>query len=150
MAEHHDPATLLRSAGKRVTNARLTIASTLQHGNGHMTASEVAADVAKSDSHIDQSTIYRALSDLRDFGLVAESRFGSGEASYEWLAGSNHHHLHCSECGGTNPLDQDLVEKFARSVNDRHGFTVDVTHMVLTGTCGKCLSTSADISGVKS
>ena len=138
MAGHHDPATLIRSAGKRVTNARLTIASALQHGHGHMTASEVTAAVAKTDSHIDQSTIYRALADLRDSGLVAESRFGSGEASYEWLAGSNHHHLHCSECGGTEALDHDLVEAFIESVKARHGFAADATHMVLTGICGKC------------
>jgi Fur family ferric uptake transcriptional regulator len=138
MAGHYDPATLIRSAGRRVTNARLTIANALQHGHGHMTASEVTAAVAETDAHIDQSTVYRALADLRDSGLVAESRFGSGEASYEWLAGSNHHHLHCSECGGTEALDDGLVEAFAKAVRKRHGFAADATHTVLTGICAKC------------
>jgi Fe2+ or Zn2+ uptake regulation protein len=138
MAGHHDPATLLRSAGKRVTNARLAVATILQHGGGHMTASEVAAAVGGSGARVDQSTVYRVLADLRDSGLVAESRFGSGEASYEWIAGSDHHHLHCTECGTTLPLDDDVVESFVEAVRKRHGFSAEARHTVMTGICGKC------------
>lgn len=138
MAAHHDPASLLRSAGRRVTNARLTVASVLQHGVEHMSATEVLSAVEAAGTHIDQSTVYRVLADLRDSGLVAESRFGSGEASYEWLAGANHHHLHCTECGETTPLDHGLVDGFVESVRERHGFEADATHMVLTGVCERC------------
>lgn len=142
MAAHHDPATLLRSAGRRVTNARLIVASVLQHGNGHMSAPEVLAAVEAEGSHIDQSTVYRVLADLRDSGLIAESRFGSGEASYEWLAGANHHHLHCTECGQTTPLAHGLVDKFVESVKREHGFEADATHMVLAGVCDQCRETA--------
>jgi Fe2+ or Zn2+ uptake regulation protein len=138
VALHQDPATLIRSAGKRVTNARLTVAHVLQHDKEHMTATQVLAAVAEADAHIDQSTVYRVLADLRDSGLVAESRFGSGEASYEWLAGSNHHHLHCTECGRTTPLDHVLVDQFTDAVGMHHGFAVDATHMVLNGICERC------------
>ena len=134
----HNTATLLRSAGRRVTNARLHVAHVLQHSDGHRSASEVLAGVAEADAHIDQSTVYRVLADLRDSGLVAESRFGSGEASYEWLAGSNHHHLHCVECGETFSLDGELVGEFTAAVQERHGFEADATHMVLNGVCGRC------------
>lgn len=138
MAAHHDPASLLRSAGRRVTNARLTVASVLQHGHEHMSAPQVLAAVEAAGAHIDQSTVYRVLADLRDSGLVAESRFGSGEASFEWLAGANHHHLHCTECGETTPLGHELVDRFVESVRERHGFEADATHMVLTGVCEQC------------
>lgn len=134
----HDTATLLRSAGRRVTNARLNVAHVLQHSKGHVTATDVLSGVAEADAHIDQSTVYRVLADLRDSGLVAESRFGSGEASYEWLAGSNHHHLHCVECGETVQLEEELVTDFTSTVLERHGFEVDATHMVLNGVCKKC------------
>lgn len=143
MAEihEHNTATLLRSAGRRVTNARLQVAHVLQHSTDHMTATEVLAAVEATDAHIDQSTVYRVLADLRDSGLIAESRFGtggSGEASYEWLAGSNHHHLHCTECDETTALDDALVRRFTESVADTHGFDADATHLVLTGICKKC------------
>ncbi len=149
MAElhEHNTATLLRSAGRRVTNARLHVAHVLQHHNGHMTASVVLAGVAEADAHIDQSTVYRVLADLRDSGLVAESRFGAGEASYEWVAGSNHHHLHCVECGETVPLDGELVSDFSSKVLESHGFETDTTHMVLNGVCAKCRGGSTTFSG---
>ncbi len=134
----HNTATLLRSAGRRVTNARLQVAHVLQHSSGHLSASEVMAGVVEADAHIDQSTVYRVLADLRDSGLVAESRFGSGEASYEWLAGSNHHHLHCVECESTTQLDEQMVSDFVAAVRERHGFEADATHMVLNGVCPKC------------
>lgn len=136
--EEHKTATLLRSAGKRVTTARLHVAHVLQHSRGHISATEVLNRVEETDAHIDQSTVYRVLADLRDAGLVAESRFGPGEASYEWLAGANHHHLHCNECGKTSALDADLVEEFVLSVSDRHGFISDATHLVLNGVCSNC------------
>jgi Fur family ferric uptake transcriptional regulator len=78
------------------------------------------------------------LADLRDSGLVAESRFGSGEASYEWTAGADHHHLHCTECGATLPLDEEIVESFVRAVQRRHGFAADARHTVLAGVCREC------------
>ena len=134
----HDTAVLLRSAGRRVTNARLHVAHVLQHTRGHVTASRVMEGVAEADAHIDQSTVYRVLADLRDSGLVAESRFGSGEASYEWLAGENHHHLHCVECGRTSLLDEEAVSEFTAAVANVHGFEVDATHMVLNGLCDRC------------
>ena len=134
----HNTATLLRSAGRRVTNARLQVAHVLQHSKGHMSAAEVLAGVTEADAHIDQSTVYRVLADLRDSGLVAESRFGSSEATYEWVAGANHHHLHCVECGKTTQLAADVVDAFAGSVNDRHGFEADTRHMVLNGICDQC------------
>ena len=138
MAKHIDAANLIRSAGRRVTNARLTVASVLQVSTGHMSAPAVVAAVEGASAHIDQSTVYRVLADLRDLGLVAESRFGSGETNYEWIAGSNHHHLHCSDCEGTFPLNGDLVIEFMGAVHTKHGFRADITHIVLTGMCEQC------------
>ena len=71
-----DYADLLRRSGRRVTNARLSVMAALGAAEGHLTASQVIESVQQQGSHVDQSTIYRALSDLRDAGMVAESRFG--------------------------------------------------------------------------
>ena len=94
---------MIRSAGRKVTNARLTVAEVLRVSDTHMTAPEVVDDVEGAGVHVDKSTVYRVLADLRDLGLVAESRFGAGEANYEWIADSNHHHLYCSVCSETFP-----------------------------------------------
>ena len=88
--------------------------------------------------HVDKSTVYRVLADLRDVGLVAESRFGAGEANYEWIAESNHHHLFCSNCHETSSLDEDLVDRIMDEVYDKYGFSADLNHTVLAGTCRRC------------
>ena len=77
MAINSDPAELIRSAGRKVTNARLTVAEVLRVSDTHMTAPEVVDDVGGAGVHVDKSTVYRVLADLRDLGLVAESRFGA-------------------------------------------------------------------------
>ena len=138
MALTDDPADLIRSAGRKVTNARLTVAEVLRGSDTHMSAPEVLDDVEDAGVHVDKSTVYRVLADLRDLGLVAESRFGAGEANYEWIADSNHHHLYCSVCQETFPLDDDLVDRITRDVYEKYGFSADLNHTVLAGVCGKC------------
>ena len=138
MAINSDPAELIRSAGRKVTNARLTVAEVLRVSDTHMTAPEVLGDVEGAGVHVDKSTVYRVLADLRDFGLVAESRFGAGEANYEWIADSNHHHLYCSVCHETFPLDDDLIDQITKDVYEKYGFSADLSHTVLAGTCRQC------------
>ena len=138
MALNSDPADLIRSAGRKVTNARLTVAEVLRGSETHMTAPQVVDNVEGAGVHVDKSTVYRVLADLRDVGLVAESRFGAGEANYEWIADSNHHHLYCSNCRETYPLDDELVDRITSDVLAKYGFSADLNHTVLAGTCGQC------------
>lgn len=138
MAIDNDPADLIRSAGRKVTNARLTVAEVLRGSDSHMSAPEVLDNVEGAGVHVDKSTVYRVLADLRDLGLVAESRFGAGEANYEWIADSNHHHLFCSNCRETFSLDDELVDRIIRDVYAKYGFSADLNHTVLVGTCGRC------------
>ena len=139
MAIDNDPADLIRSAGRKVTNARLTVAEVLRGNDAHMTAPEILGTVEGSGVHVDKSTVYRVLADLRDLGLVAESRFGAGEANYEWIADSNHHHLYCSNCRETFSLDDELVDRITTDVFERYGFSADLNHTVLAGTCSRCM-----------
>ena len=138
MAIDNTPADLIRSAGRKVTNARLTVAEVLRGTDTHMTAPEVLDNVEGAGVHVDKSTVYRVLADLRDLGLVAESRFGAGEANYEWIADSNHHHLYCANCRETYPLDDDVVDRITRDVYAKYGFSADLSHTVLAGTCRGC------------
>lgn len=138
MSCRDEAATALRSSGKRVTSARIAVIEALRHSAAHMTPSEVIEAVRKDVPHVDQSTVYRTLAELRDTRLVAETRLGHGESFYEWLAGQPHHHLRCVSCGGIASLDHALVEGLAGSARKRHGFALDTSHVVLEGTCAKC------------
>ena len=131
---------LIRGAGKRATNARVLVSVVLQNTKDHMTPVEIIREVSASGGHIDPSTIYRVLADLRDIGMIAESRFKPGEPRYEWIYGESHHHLHCKFCGDTIPLDTVLVKKFSESIEGTHGFTSNLSHLVLPGKCIQCKS----------
>ncbi len=127
------PTDLLRGSGLRATPARRAVIEVLRTKHKHMTVSEVIDALDSKDSKFDQSTIYRVLSDLGGVGLVAESRLSPGDTVFEWISQSNHHHLQCTACGRTLPLDDELVQDFISRVHERHGFHVNATHLVLSG-----------------
>jgi Fe2+ or Zn2+ uptake regulation protein len=129
---------LLRGSGLRATPARKAVIDVLRSTHGHMTVSEVIDALASTGTKFDQSTVYRVLSDLGGVGLVAESRMSPGDTVFEWINQSNHHHLQCTSCGRTLPLDDELVQEFIAQVHERHGFHVNATHLVLSGIEHEC------------
>jgi Fe2+ or Zn2+ uptake regulation protein len=134
MPESSESSTdVLRGSGLRATPARKAVIDVLRETHNHMTVSEVISALAGGDSKFDQSTVYRVLSDLGGVGLVAESRLSPGDTVFEWISQSNHHHIQCTECGRTLPLDDELVQEFISKVHERHGFHVNATHLVLSG-----------------
>jgi Fe2+ or Zn2+ uptake regulation protein len=139
MPESTESATdVLRGSGLRATPARRAVIDVLRASHNHMTVSEVITALAGDDSKFDQSTVYRVLSDLGGVGLVAESRLSPGDTVFEWISQSNHHHLQCTSCGRTLPLDDELVQDFIASVHDRHGFHVNATHLIISGIEHEC------------
>jgi Fur family transcriptional regulator, ferric uptake regulator len=130
---NQSPSDVLRGSGLRATPARLAVIDVLRSTYGHVTVAEVIQALATLGAKFDQSTVYRVLSDLGGVGLVAESRLSPGDTVFEWINQSNHHHLQCTSCGRTLPLDDELVQKFIDRVHERHGFHVNATHLVLSG-----------------
>ncbi len=139
MSESNDPTIdALRGSGLRATAARRAVISVLRTTRDHMTVSEVTKALSAAGQKFDLSTIYRVLSDLGGVGLVSESRLSPGDTVFEWISQSNHHHLQCTNCGRTLPLDAELVQDFIAKVHDRHGFHVNATHLVLSGIEHNC------------
>ncbi|MFW6174688.1 MAG: Fur family transcriptional regulator, partial [Chloroflexota bacterium] len=137
-------ASALRSAGHRVTAAKLQVMSVLRHANRHMPASEVIEAAQAESPHMSPSTVYRTLYALRDSRLVSETHLGNGEHMYEWLGEGTHHHTVCSVCGAVGELDDSLVRQFKEAVRRRHGFDSDITHMAVQGMCRGCTGTDRD------
>ena len=128
----------LRGSGLRATPTRRAIIDVLRATNSHMTASEIIRSLNATKKTLDQSTVYRVLSDLSRVGLIAESRVSPGDTVFEWISQSNHHHLLCTNCDRTMPLDNQLVQEFTSKVHSRHGFHVNATHLIVSGTEHTC------------
>jgi Fur family transcriptional regulator, ferric uptake regulator len=64
---------------------------------------------------------------------------GDGQRQYE-LVGVHgfHHHLHCTSCDATIPLEAEALSPLLRSIQDEHGFAVQPGSLTLTGLCAEC------------
>ena len=85
----------------------------------------------------DASTVYRNLELLERLGLVWHTHLGKGAPVYH---AAEHPHLHvvCQSCGEISSVAPDLLDSAAERLAADLGFTVDVGHVALSGTCRAC------------
>jgi Fur family transcriptional regulator, ferric uptake regulator len=83
------------------------------------------------------TTIYRTLDLLDRIGLVHHTHLGHGAPTY---SAHEHEHVHlvCHQCGAVMELPTELMGGLAAELADRHGFTLDVSHLALSGICANC------------
>jgi Fur family ferric uptake transcriptional regulator len=129
--------TRLRSEGRRITAARRAVITGLVAHHGHVAAEELARRVREALPDVHESTVYRALDDLTQLGIVAHSHLAHGPAMYH-LTTDRHAHLVCDTCGATIEVPASLTAAFARSIQRRFDFQVDLVHFGLSGRCGAC------------
>ena len=148
MAHEHvgqrtDPAPLaerLRSRGLRLTPQRkqvLAAVGALEHATPEAIVARLREGVAPGAAAPDTSTVYRALELLERLGLVWHTHLGKGAPVYH---AAEHPHLHvvCASCGSIESAPPGLLDSAAERLAADLGFTVDVGHVALSGTCAAC------------
>jgi Fe2+ or Zn2+ uptake regulation protein len=84
----------LRSSGFRVTPGRVALLRALSIAKRPLTVDEIGKRL-----DLNVVTLYRALNDLADKGLLMRGS-GSGDAAhFSYPRGLHHHHLVCTDCG---------------------------------------------------
>ena len=63
---------------------------------------------------------------------------GGGEAIYEWIEPSRHHHLVCRGCGAIVDVACAVGEAPCLDASEHHGFDIDEAEVVYWGTCPAC------------
>lgn len=126
---------------RRPTRQRVAVTEEMGRSSEFRSAQEVHAALGERGETIGLATVYRALQAMAADEEVDVVRADDGEARYRLCStGHHHHHLVCRVCGRTEEIEGPEVERWARSVADRHGFT-DIEHVVeLFGTCRGCSS----------
>jgi Fe2+ or Zn2+ uptake regulation protein len=135
-----DTASVLRSAGHKVTPQRLLILSCLRHAGGHVTAARLLEDARRSYPYIDASTVYRTLAAAKDLRLVSETNLGGGDNLFEWLGADRHHHIICRRCGQVASLEEAHLDALADALERETGFRADFDHIAIFGTCRACFA----------
>jgi len=130
----------LRAHGLRLTAQRqrvLAAVGVLDHATPEAIGARLREEAGPGGAAPDTSTVYRTLEVLERLGLVWHTHLGKGAPIYH---AAEHPHLHvvCSSCGEIASADPELLAGAAERLAAELGFTVDVGHVALSGTCRAC------------
>lgn len=130
---------ILRERDLRVTHPRVALLKTLAKAHSPLTPTDIEQKIDASDIHIDLVTIYRALKQLEEAGLV-HGHPCDGSYSLCTLPDDPGHHgfLHCESCGKTEEFQSPelcvLEDRIAKKSKFR-----PLRHMSeILGICASC------------
>lgn len=127
-----------RSRGLRWTPQRRLILEVLEETDGHITGSELVERCRARDPLTTPSTVYRTLRALEEVGVVRHAHLADGREEYHVRPAKEHGHLYCSSCEGSWEIDRAEAAATMESFASRRGFTVDLSHLTIVGTCRAC------------
>jgi Fe2+ or Zn2+ uptake regulation protein len=130
----------MRESGFRVTPQRQLILDAICEGGGHTTLPDIYARVHAKTPDISRATVYRALDFFCQLGLVVAADIGGEHTVYEIAGATRHHHLACRQCGQVEQVDPEIMETLFTRIEGEQGFKVNTDHIVLMGTCKRCLA----------
>jgi Fur family ferric uptake transcriptional regulator len=131
-------AYLIKSHGLRVTEMRKACIGVLEKSSGAISSSEIE-DKLKG---VDRVTLYRTLVSFEECGLIHHSVNDAGQKKYALCSEhcdtqehhDNHVHFHCSACGNTECLDNEVPS----NISLPRGYQINQIQFNVMGTCGKC------------
>jgi Fur family ferric uptake transcriptional regulator len=127
----------LRKQGFRLTSQRMTILHILNQDGGHMTPSQVYDKARETLPGITEPTVYRTLEFLAENDMARSAHVGSGKLVYE-IAGHDHHHLICRNCGKSVELDHSDLQRVYQHMEKLTGYGQITSHSTFFGLCPNC------------
>lgn len=132
-----DAADLIRRAGLRVTEPRRAVVEALRV-SPHASAETVFRLVAASVPQTSLQSVYNALGDFADAGLVRRIEPAGRPGLFELRVADNHHHVICTGCGAVADVDCAVGEAPCLTPSETHGFAVHAAEVTYWGTCPDC------------
>ncbi len=126
---------VLRDKGLRATPARIAVLNFLNASERPVSHLDATEELEKNG--FEKSTVFRALVDLTDAGLLRKMELGDHVWRFERVIEQNgdtnvHPHLLCVDCGTVQCLDEGEVElKAAKSLGP-------IEEVLLRGHCKEC------------
>ena len=115
----------LRSTGLKATIPRLKILELFDKSPvRHLTADDVYQMLLSENIDIGLATVYRALTQFEQAGLLDRSHFESGKAVYEKKDGPHHDHLVCIQCGHVEEFYDEEIERRQKKIAKERGFAI--------------------------
>ncbi|HSS32965.1 MAG TPA: Fur family transcriptional regulator [Solirubrobacterales bacterium] len=130
----------LAEAGLRKGGARTAVVEALAGHDCAVTALDLDEELRRRRPPVGRASVYRALEQLEQLGLVARIEVCRGTAGYERIdpAGHHHHHAICGDCGQMVPFEDPKLERAIGELAKSVDFEVTSHDVVLRGRCEKC------------
>ena len=132
----------LRRVGLKHTGQRDAILRAFLDTRDHLSTDELFRLVRRKDERIGFTTVYRTLKLLAECGLASEVAFNDGIARYEHQYNRrNHHHMVCTECGGSVEFFSNDIERIEREIGRKHKYLTTRHTFQIYGVCDNCRRT---------
>lgn len=132
---------ILKSHGINRTTIKIDLLSLLAKSASPLSVSELHHKTGKS---CDISSIFRAMSQFKEKGIVKEINLGEEFFRYEigtleqgHKHNHHHHHVRCRECGDIKLIEKCDITIFSKMIS-KLGYTDMEHHLEFTGLCSKC------------
>jgi Fe2+ or Zn2+ uptake regulation protein len=132
-----DYAPQLRARGYRMTTQRMAILHVLRHTGTHLSPGEVYKKALEELPSLTEPTVYRTLEFLADNGFARPAYATNGHLTYE-IAGNDHHHVVCRNCGAEIEVEHTLLESLYRLLETTSGYRSINSHVTFFGVCPAC------------
>lgn len=130
MTEHIE---ILRDAGLRVTQQRISIIGILMGADDHPSADDVYAKVRLLDDTASVATVYRTLAVLEQAGLIRKLSFEDASARYEMMPQSDHDHLVDVDTGALIEIPNDEIATLRKRAAAKLGYEIVSQHTIIRG-----------------
>jgi len=128
----------LRQRGFRMTPQRQAILQILNEAVGHISPSDIFAQVRQSMPGLTEATVYRTLDFLAKNEMINPAQTARGHIVYE-ISRDNHHHLICRICGFEVQVEHAWVRSAYENIEDKTNFHLSMSHLTFFGICPECL-----------
>jgi Fur family transcriptional regulator, ferric uptake regulator len=130
----------LQEAGHRRGGARTAVVEALAAHECAVTALDLDDELARRTPRVARASVYRALEQLEQLGLVRRLEVARGVAGYERVDPTGHHHHHaiCRDCGRMVPFEDRSLEQAIGKLSEEMDFEVAEHDVVLRGRCERC------------
>jgi Fur family ferric uptake transcriptional regulator len=127
----------LSEAGFRNGGGRRRVVELLDRQDCALTALEIDRRLR----NVGRATVYRALEQLEELGLIQKVELGGDAAGYERAdpGGHHHHHIVCKNCGKVVAFEDERLERAIADLGKRPDFNVASHEVTLRGECTDCV-----------
>ncbi len=128
----------LKNIGLKATLPRLRILELFEKTEErHLTADDVYRMLLNENMDIGLATVYRALTEFEQAGLLERHHFESGKAVFEIKTSKHHDHLICINCGHVEEYYDEEIERRQKKIAKERGFVIHEHALYLYAECNK-------------